>query len=261
MSPFAFTHAIARAPARSVVDGLRAHDGEGPDYDGVAAEHAAYVAALGDAGVEVEVLAPLEAYPDSVFVEDPALVFGEGAVLLRPGAPTRAGETAELASTLQARFERVLTLGQGFADGGDVLVAPREVLIGLSARTDPAGARSLSILLAELGRTARTVAPPPGVLHLKTACALLDEETVLATGPLVAAGLFPGMRVLTVPAGEEAAANLIRVGDRVLAAAGHPRTLDLIDAHGLAVTALSTREISKIDAGLSCMSLRWRASP
>ena len=104
------------------------------------------------------------------------------------------------------------------------------------------------------------VAPPPGVLHLKSACALLDEETVLATGPLAAAGLFGGdLRVLTVPSGEDAAANLVRVNDRVLAAAGHPRTLDLIDAHGLPAVALDTTEISKIDAGLSCMSLRWAA--
>lgn len=256
--PFRFTRALTRAPAPSVVDGLRAHDGPGPAFAAVAAEHAAYVEALAAAGVSVEVLEPLEAFPDSVFVEDPALVFPEAAILLRPGAPSRAGEAQAMRPELDRRFERLLVLARGYADGGDVLVTPREVLIGLSSRTDADGARNLALLLAELGRPARVVTPPPGVLHLKTACALLDEETVLAAGPVAAAGLFgPGLRVLTVPAGEDAAANLIRVNDVVLAAAGHPRTLDLLDAHGLAVRTLDTTHIARLDAGLSCMSLRW----
>lgn len=258
MLPFHFTHALARAPAPSVVRGLRAHDGPDPDFEGVAAEHAAYVAALQAAGVAVAVLPPLDAFPDSVFIEDPALVFPEAAILLRPGAPTRAGEAAELRPDLESRFPRVLTLPAGHADGGDILVTSTEILIGLSSRTDAAGAAALAALLADLGRPARVVAPPPGVLHLKTACALLDEATVLAAPAVAAAGLFAAdLRVIETPPGEEAAANLIRLNDVVLASASRPRTLDLLDAHGLAVTALDTAQIARLDAGLSCMSLRW----
>src|SRR3546814_6109029 len=94
----------------------------------------------------VEILPPLETFPDSIFVEDPALVFAEGAILLNPGAPSRAGEVAEIAGELEARFERVLELPGGFVDGGDILTTPGEVLIGLSARTDREGAE------AQIGR-------------------------------------------------------------------------------------------------------------
>ena len=89
MRPFDFDHAILRAPAPSVVDGLRAHDGPSPSFAGVAAEHRAYAAALADAGVTVDMLPPLDDYPDSLFVEDPALVFREGAILLALRRPCR----------------------------------------------------------------------------------------------------------------------------------------------------------------------------
>ena len=94
---FDFNAAIVRTPAPSVVDGLRVGTHAGPGYDGVLAEFHAYVAALEDAGVEVETLAALDAFPDSVFVEDPAFVLPEGAIVLRPGAASRIGEAGEIA--------------------------------------------------------------------------------------------------------------------------------------------------------------------
>ncbi len=223
-------------------------------------EHIAYVAALSAAGLAVDVLPPLEAFPDSVFVEDPALVFTEGAVLLRPGAPSRAGEAAELAAALRGRFDQVMALDRGFSDGGDVLVTPGVVLIGLSARTDAVGAQALSEALDRLGLKARVEQTPPGVLHFKSACALLDEETVFATPAMAASGVFKGLEVVATPPGEDAAANLVRVGDTVMASAGYPRTRDLLAARGLEVVELPTTEVAKIDAGLSCMSLRWRSA-
>lgn len=254
---YRFDRALARQPAGSAVDGLRAVDRGAPDMARFRAEHAAYVAALEQAGVAVEVLPPLEGFPDSVFVEDPALTFPEGAILLRPGAPSRLGEAAEIAAALTARFERVLALEAGFAEGGDVLVTPRAVIIGLSARTDARGAGAVAALLAEFGRKAEVVTPPPGVLHFKTACSLLDSETVLATEAL--AGFFPGMRVVRVPEGEDAAANALRVNDVVLVGAAFPRTAEALDRLGYRVVSLQVAETGKLDAGLSCMSLRWRS--
>lgn len=159
---FEFTHAILRRPGKSVVDGLRDGGDVSPSYTGVAAEHDGYARALAAAGVVVELLPPLQDYPDAIFVEDPALVFAEGAILLRSSARSRAGEAAELAPTLARHFgAAVATLDEGYADGGDVLVLPGEVLIGLSARTDPAGAAALVRALARLGHPARVVTPPP----------------------------------------------------------------------------------------------------
>lgn len=124
-------------------------------------------------GVGVETLPALEAFPDSVFVEDTALVFTGAAILLRPGAATRRGEAAEMAATLERNFERVLRLEDGTAEGGDVLATPRGVFIGASARTSCSGAAALVALLAQIGRQGVVVKTPPGVLHL-TESGLLD---------------------------------------------------------------------------------------
>jgi dimethylargininase len=96
------------------------------------------------------------------------------------------------------------------------------------------------------------------VLHLKTASSLLDAETVLSTRALAATEIFAGYRVIEVPEGEEGGANVLRVNDRVLAGAGYPRILDALGAHGLKVEALANSAIAAIDAGFTCMSLRWR---
>ena len=257
-----FDRAIVRAPARAVSAGLRAADRGDPTFEGVKAEHDAYVAALGAAGVTVTSLPPLEAFPDSIFVEDPALVFTEGAILLRPGAPSRVGEVAEIAPTLRELFDVILDLaGEGLADGGDILTTPDRVMIGLSARTDRAGAEALQQALGEFDRESEIVATPPGVLHFKTDCSLLDDETILTTRRLSASGVFRRrLREVLVPDGEEAAANALRVNDVLFAGREHPRTLDLLASAGYPVVPLPTAEIGRIDAGMSCMSLRWRAA-
>jgi dimethylargininase len=254
-----FTHAIARKPARSVVGGVRAGKGPDPNFDGVKNEHAAYCAALVKAGVALTILPPLEAYPDSIFVEDPALVFPEGAILLRPGARSRAGEAEEIAPTLRERFEIVLALEGGHAEGGDILVTPERVMIGLSARTDKAGAEALTGLLAKLGKRAAIVETPKDVLHFKTDCALLDDETVLTTRRLSKSGVFKGFREIIVPDGEEAAANALRVNTALFVGARFRRTTERLADAGYNVVPLAVDEIGRIDAGLSCMSLRWRA--
>jgi len=259
MRVFDFNSAIVRAPSRSVVNGLRAAAGPGPVFESVVSEHQAYVTALRAAGVEVTVLDALEQFPDSIFVEDPALVFSEAAILLRPGAPSRAAEASELAATLEARFPRVLRLDEGFADGGDVLVTPDRVLIGLSARTDETGAAALHRLLASIGRDSEVVEVPRGTLHLKSDCSLVDEETVLATGELGASGVLKGLRALVVPREERGAANALRVNDTVFVRQDCPRTEEMLARRGVNVVPLPATEIAKIDAGLSCMSLRWWA--
>lgn len=258
---YAFDAAIVRKPASSVVNGLRADDRGDPTFAGVQAEHDAYVDALRAAGVDVTILEPLDAYPDSVFVEDPALVFPEGAILLRPGAPSRAGESDEIEQTIRSMFDQVVDMRTtGHAEGGDVLVTPQAVMIGLSARTDAAGAQALVAALESIGRIGEIVETPKGVLHFKTDCSLLDEETVLVTHRLAGTGFFEGLQEVVVPEGDEAAANALRVNDVVFVGSDFPRTIDLLNGRGYRVVPLKTTEIGRIDAGLSCMSLRWHHS-
>ncbi|WP_206435273.1 dimethylarginine dimethylaminohydrolase family protein [Sphingomonas koreensis] len=247
-----------RKPGLSAIHGLRDHDGPGPSYAGLAAEHEAYVAALEGVGVAVEVLPPLEYFPDSMFVEDPAFVFEGHAILLRPGTASRVEEADWIAPVLRENFASVHSLERGFCDGGDLLVMPDRVLIGLSSRTDREGAQAFIGQLAAIGLSGEIVAPPAGVLHLKTGCSLVDEETVLVSEAIAASGLFDRMRTIVVPSGDAPAANVLRVNSMLLANAQFPRTLDLLDRHGARLLPLDTREINRIDAGLSCMSLRWR---
>lgn len=251
-----FIAALAKRPASTVVNGLRTGSGSDPDAGEFAAQHEQYLRALEDSGVSVMVLPADPGYPDSVFVEDTALCFADFAVVLRPGAPTRAGETASVAEALSAWYATIDHLEAGHVDGGDVLWTGREVLIGLSQRTDPVGAQALSDVLAAHGLTPRIVETPPGVLHFKSDSTSLDESTILATTRLDDSGVFDGYTVLAVPLGEEAAANAISINGRVLLPAGYPNTQAMLLDAGYDVVTVDNSQPQLIDGGLSCMSLR-----
>jgi dimethylargininase len=134
------------------------------------------------------------------------------------------------------------------------------VVIGLSARTNRTGAESLVEALAELGLRGVIAETPRGVLHFKTGCSLINAETVLTVPAMAECPEFEGMRILQTPVGEEGAANLLCVRGTVLLGSHFPQTRDLVDALGVPTITLPVSEIAKIDAGLSCMSLRWSAS-
>jgi dimethylargininase len=259
MRVFDFTHAIVREPGHSVVNGLRDDASKTPRYDTVLREHRAYVTALRDIGIAVDVLPPLEDFPDSMFVEDPALTFPKGAILLRPGAPSRLGEHETMYGALKNHFTQILSIdgADEFVDGGDILVTPKTVFIGLSKRTNRKGAEALARKLSGLGYESRVAETPAGILHFKTASSLMADDTILATKPLADSGVFAGFDVVLTPDGEEAAANALRMNDWVLIGSHYPRTLDLLTDRGFKVRALDVAEVAKLDAGLSCMSLRW----
>jgi dimethylargininase len=256
---FAFNNALVRQPARTVTHGLTTQPGPRPSLEAIASEHAQYVGALKGCGLSVEVLPPLEAYPDSIFVEDPALVFEQSAILLRPGAPTRLAEVNEIQSVLQKRFAQVLRMQAGFADGGDMLLTPAGMFIGVSSRTDGAGAAELSGLLNQLGINSRIVNTPPGTLHLKSDCSLIAEDHILCTAALGASEIFNGYRKLIVPDGEKRAANSLRLNGSILVGEEFPKTIELLQREGYTVKPLPISAIGKLDAGLSCMSLRWNS--
>ncbi len=257
-SPYAFTHALCRTPARSAVKGIRADGGPDPDFCGLVAEHEAYVAALRELGLSVEVLPSLDDFPDALFTEDVALTFPEGVILLRPGAPTRAGEVEHIREPLAAHHSRLFEMtGPGYADGGDILRLADRVIVGLSARTDRTGAEELAGLLAELGYRAEIAETPRGVLHFKTGCGLIDDSTILAVPALAGCPEFAGLEVVTTPPGEEPAANILRIRDTILVGDRWSATHALLAARGAEIRLLPTDQIAHIDAGLSCMSLRW----
>jgi dimethylargininase len=254
---FEFSHAITRRPSTSVINGLRAEDIGVPDLDQMLADHAHYVATLKQTGATVIELPPLEAYPDAVFVEDTTLCLPQGAIMMRPGAPSRMGEVDEMESSLCSLYDDVRRIqGPGHIEGGDILVTGREILVGRSDRTDAAGVAELAEIVTPWGHSLREVFTPEGVLHFKTDCSLLDAETILSTKRLDASGCFEGYRVLHVADGEEAAANSIRFNQFVLCPAGFPRTANMLRSHGYEVVEINNSESAKLDGGMSCLSLR-----
>ena len=181
---------------------------------------------------------------------------------MRPGAPTRLGEAAEMAPHLRALYGDVVTVsGPGFIEGGDILVTEREILVGRSARTNAEGVAELTRLVAPWGHSVREVFTPPGVLHFKTDCSLLDAQTILSTRRLDASGCFAGYKVIHVADGEEACANSIRFNDLVIMPAGFPRTAEILDKAGYTLRQIGNTECAKLDGGMSCLSLRFTPKP
>ena len=259
MRSYTFSHAITRLPAPSILDGLRAVDTGAPDLAIMLRHHADYSAALAETGAKVIQLPALPAYPDSVFVEDTALCLPEGAVIMRPGAPSRLGEAGEMAPHLAKLYPNLRRIeGAGsFIEAGDILMCEGEVLVGRSARTNAAGIAELAGILSEWGIKTREVFTPAGVLHFKTDCSLMDEDTILSTPRLSESGCFEGYRVIHTATGEEAAANAIRFNNLVLMAQGFPRTRDALMGAGYDVREIGNSECAKLDGGMSCLSLRF----
>ena len=207
-------------------------------------------------------LSALEQFPDGLFVEDSALCLPEGAVVMRPGAQSRLGEAAAMAPTLLQFYDEVAMIeglgqGSGFIEGGDILVTEREILAGRSARTDAMGVKQLREIVSKWGYTVREVFTPVGVLHFKTDCSLLDEETILSTRKLSASGCFEGYKIIHVADGEEAAANSIRFNGLVIVPSGFPKTAEILDKAGYQVREVGNSECAKLDGGMSCLSLRF----
>ncbi|HYN46520.1 MAG TPA: N(G),N(G)-dimethylarginine dimethylaminohydrolase [Allosphingosinicella sp.] len=223
-----------------------------------AAQHAAYEAALAEAGLEIVRLPALDDAPDGVFVEDIALLLGEHAIVTRPGAASRGCETASVAEGL-ARDFTVHRLGAGHVDGGDVLRIGRTLYAGLSGRTDEAGIRALADLTGPLGYRVVPVRVA-GCLHLKSAVTFAGVDAagtpVIVHNPdWVCAALFADVEPVAVAPGEALGANVLRIGATLLAAADSPRTAERLSARGIEVVTLDISEVRKADAALTCMSL------
>lgn len=255
-----FRHAIVRPPAASFARGLTTADLGPPDLSLATAQHEAYVAALLECGLAVTWLPAAPEFPDSTFVEDTAVLTPRGAILTRPGAASRAGETAAIVSALEPFFPRRKEIeAPGTLDGGDVCEAGEHVFIGRSERTNDEGARQLAVHLAEEGYAVAVVdiRGVPGILHLKGGVSALDAGRLAIVPALRDHPAFRSHELLTVAPEEAYAANAVRVNDRVLVAAGFPRFEEAIRRLGLDPLPLEMSEFRKMDGGLSCLSLRF----
>ncbi len=256
-SSYQFTHAIVRRPAKSIIKGLRAIDTGSPDYSQMISDHKNYIHALTFAGLKVICLTAIDEFPDGQFVEDTALCLPEALILMRPGTPSRLGEVSEIAPKLRKLFKKVFEIEEpGHIEGGDILITDKEIIVGLSARTDESGISQLSKIVKSLGYLIREVITPPEILHLKTDCSVLGPDKILSTKRLQSSGCFDGYKVINVADGEEAAANVIHVNDYVIMPKGFPKTKVILENNGYKVQEINNTECAKLDGGMSCLSLR-----
>jgi dimethylargininase len=255
-----FTRAIVRPPGSTFAAGITS-SGLGPPDLGLALEqHEAYCRTLERLGLSLVRLPADPRFPDSTFVEDAAIVTSRGAILTRPGAPSRAGEVTAIGAELDRWFPELERISPpGTVDGGDVCEAGEHFFIRVSDRTNAEGAVQLAAWLAAHGFGSSTIdlREVPGLLHLKTGLAWLGGRRLLAVGGVARHEALEGWDVVRVPDGEEYAANCIRVNDVVLVAQGFPKTAALLRGLGHDVAAIDMSEYRKMDGGLSCLSVRW----
>jgi dimethylargininase len=254
------THALLRLPGENLAAGLSQAGIGPPDPERALEQHQRYCEVLADCGLSLTILPADPRYADGCFVEDTALITERGAILMRPGAPSRRGEVDVIEAALKALFARVPRIQPPHnVDAGDVCEADGHFLIGVSGRTDEKGAEELTQLLADLGYRSSVIdiRASRELLHLKTGLAYLGDGRMLVTPDIPRVAALDPYELVEVPDDERYAANCLRVNDRVLVAAGYPKTRNAIEDCGYETIPLEMSEFRKLDGGLSCLSLRW----
>jgi len=240
-----------------MVDGISNAGLGKPDYQNALVQHADYVEALKECGLQVTLLPPDEEFPDSTFVEDAALMTPHCAILTNPGAASRRLETRSMLITLREFYENVEKIEPpGTCEAGDIMMVGEHFYIGLSERTNQDGADQMIAILERYGMTG-SVVELTEVLHLKTGLGYLENNNLLACGEFLTRPEFQQFNILQVDPDEAYAANSVWINGTVLTPGGFPKTTALIASAGYDVREVDVSEFQKLDGGLSCLSLRF----
>lgn len=251
-----FTHAITRKPGPDFANGLTTAVAGPPDYGLMLAQHSAYVNVLRKLKLMTVELAALPGHPDAYFVEDVAVITPEVAIITRPGAPSRQGEEAAMGLVLAQYRPLARIEAPGTLDGGDVLLVDDHCFVGISERTNAAGADQLDQILVEYGYRC-TAVPVAAGLHFKSSVNWVGDKTLLVTADFANRPELADYEQIIVPEGEEAAANVLWVNGRLLIPQGYPQTKQKLLDWGADIIELNMSEAAKMDGGLTCMSLRF----
>ena len=255
-----FSKAIVRPPCANFVAGLTTVDLGAPDLERARKQHEAYCQTLESCGLNVVRLAPDEEHPDSTFVEDTAILTARGAVITRPGAPSRRGEINHIAPLIRYYFSKVHSIEEpGTVDGGDICEAGEHVFIGVSLRTNEPGAQQLAGFLESFGYTSSLIdiRGVSNILHLKSGLAYLGGKQLVLIEALRGFEEFSGYDLVCLDSSEDYAANCLLINGKVVIADGFPATKRELEHLGYQTIALDMAEFQKMDGGLSCLSLRF----
>jgi dimethylargininase len=251
-----FYQAIVRPPGLAFANALTTTDLGMPNLSKALEQHEAYLRAIERCGVAVRVL-ETDDFPDSTFVEDVAICTPDCAIMTRPGAPSRTGEVASMKTVLADYFDNILGVDPpGTLDGGDVLDINGHFYIGLSARTNEAGADQLIRMLNDYGMTGEKVLFP-AFLHLKSGVSWLENDTVLLVEQFADLPQFQSFDRIILTEEHGYAANSICVNGTVIMPAGYDALSEKLGQYGRDVIKLEMTEFQKVDGGVSCLSLRF----
>jgi dimethylargininase len=252
-----FTTAIVRTPGESLVHGLTTASLGPPDYERALNQHRDYIRALRSCGLDVMILDADEAFPDSIFVEDTALLTPYCAILMYPGAESRRGEVDTIEPVIRRFYsdvERVTS--PGMAEAGDIMNVDTHYYIGLSERTNAEGAGQVIDILNRYRMSGSTLDVNEG-LHLKTGMAYLQHNNLVISDGFMAEETLDPFHTLVIPRQESYAANCIWVNDAVILPSGYPVARERITNAGYSVLETDLSEFQKLDGGASCLSLRF----
>ena len=252
-----FTKAIVKRPCKNLVNGLTNANLGKPDYHLALKQHQEYIEALTECGLEVAVLKADENYPDSVFVEDTALLTPYCAIITNPRAPSRKGEIIEVSQVIRILYPNVETIETpGTLEAGDVMMIGEHFYIGLSERTNQDGANQLINILGKYGLTGSTVTLD-NILHLKSGVSHLENNKFLSIARLMDKPEFQKYDLILVDDDESYAANCLWINDKVLVPKGFPKTKEKIEQANYRTIEVDVSEFRKLDGGVSCLSLRF----
>lgn len=252
-----FKNAIVRKPCKAMIDGLSDADLGQPDFELACRQHDDYIEALKECGLEVTILAASEDYPDSCFVEDPALMTPHCAILTNPGATSRRGEVALIEDAVRSFYQNVERItSPGNVEAGDIMMVGDHYYIGLSARTNQQGADQMIAILEKYGMTG-SVMSLSEVLHLKTGLGYLENNNLVACGEFLEKAEFQKYDIIEIDPEMSYSANSVWINGTVLVPKGYQSTSEAIIKAGYAVREVDVSEYRKLDGGLSCLSLRF----
>ena len=250
--------AITHTPSPKLAEGeLTYLDRQPIDYKRALAQHSEYCRTLAACGATVHTIGDNIEMPDSVFVEDSAVVFDEVAVIASMGAESRRGEPAAIERELQRYRDTVRVELPALLDGGDVVVAGKNVLVGLSSRTDAAGVSAMGDVVAQFGYSVRAVRVT-GCLHLKSACTALPDGRLLVNPQWIERDDLNGFEQVEIVPDEPFAGDVALVGENVIAGSSFPRTNEKLARLGYKVSTVDLSEFAKAEGGVTCLSLIFR---
>lgn len=252
-----FSKAIVCRPCKSMINGLTSQNLGKPDFEKAQKQHQIYISELQKAGLDLIILESQEDFPDSCFVEDPAIVVPELAVITNLWDNSRKGEIELIEKTLKSLYSNIEKIQfPGTIEGGDVILIEKDFFVGISKRTNIEGINQFTEIVGKYGYTV-TAIKLNKFLHLKTGLTYLGNGKILVSGELRESDILDKFQKIIVPDEEEYCGNSIMVNNKLFFPQGYPKTKKVLEEKGFDIVEIDTSEYRKIDGGLSCLSLRF----